>query len=87
VIRYAEVDDTTWPVDYSDDNEDSAQWTLRYGGAEQREKHRMAVASVLAAYAYLLDPGVTMKDATAALRRARRAQLSVIDAVREADKR
>lgn len=67
------VEDTTWPVDVMTDNEDAAQWVQRYGTPERVVEQRMSVASVLAAYAHLTDPNLTLTDATAALRRAREA--------------
>ena len=80
MIHYGTVDDTTWPIDWSTDDEDSAQWTLRYGTPERREDQRYSVASVLAAYGHLLDPGLSMKEATMALRRARRVSADIWEA-------
>ena len=73
MIRNVIVEDTTWPVDVSTDDEDAAQWILRYGSPERREAQRMSVASILSAYADLTDPRRSMADATAMLRRARKA--------------
>ena len=47
MIRNVIVEDTTWPVDVSTDDEDAAQWILRYGSPERREAQRMSVASIL----------------------------------------
>ena len=73
MIRYIQLGETTWPIDRSDEDEDTAQWVLRYGSTERREAHRLAVASILSSYAYLIDPNRSLKDATASLRRARQA--------------
>jgi hypothetical protein len=73
VIRHIVVSETSWPIDWSDESEDTAQWALRYGSTERREAQRMSVASILNSYACLIDPKRPMEDATAALRRARRA--------------
>lgn len=75
MIRYVQIDDTTWPVDVGTDEEDSAEWVQRYGTTERREEQRLSVASVLAAYKDMTHPGRSLKDATAMLRRARRAVL------------
>jgi hypothetical protein len=77
VIRFTHVDDTVWPIDWSSEDEDSAQWVLRYGNLERREAQRLGVASILCAYATLLDPDLFMKTATEMLRRGRRAMTSV----------
>lgn len=77
MIRHVVVEDTVWPVDYSSDDEDAAQWVLRYGTTERRESQRLSVASILSAYAHLTDPELSLKGATAALRRARQAASDV----------
>lgn len=71
MIRHVVVEDTTWPVDVSTEDEDAAEWVLRYGNTERREEQRMSVASILSAYSDLTDPHRSLKDATAMLRRAR----------------
>lgn len=73
MIHHAQVDDTTWPVDYETELEDLAEWILRYGTTQRREDQRMSVASVLAAYRDLTDPRIPLKEAIARLRLARRA--------------
>ena len=73
MIRYTRVGETSWPIDWSDEDEDTSQWALRYGSTERREAQRLSVASVLSSYAHLIDPNRSMKDATASLRRARQA--------------
>ena len=78
MIRHVVVEDTTWPVDVSTDDEDAAQWVLRYGNTARREEQRMSVASILSAYADITDPRRSLKDATAMLRRARKAQANGI---------
>jgi hypothetical protein len=70
MIRYVTVDHTIWPVDVETEDEDSAQWVLRYSG---RQLSRMALASVLSAYAALCDPAISQRDAIEKLKRARRA--------------
>jgi hypothetical protein len=78
-VRYVEIEDTLWPVDACDwDGSASAEWVLRYGTPEDRERQRLSVASVLSAYEYLTDPNRSMKDATASLRRARKATLEAL---------
>lgn len=72
MIHYIHVDETVWPVDVSNELEDSAQWTLRYGAHVHITDHRYSIASVLAAYASLLDPDRTTEDAIAMLRRVRK---------------
>ncbi len=74
MIRNITVDDTSWPVDVSTDDEDSAEWTLRYGTPERREEQRLSVASVLSAYEHLTDPSRSLKEVTDALRRVRTAR-------------
>jgi hypothetical protein len=74
VIHYFPAGDTSWPVDVGTEDEDSAEWVLRYGTPERREAQRMAVASILSAYADLTGPHRSMKDATALLRHAREAR-------------
>jgi hypothetical protein len=76
VITHVDVDETVWPVDVSSDDEDSAQWVQRYGTPERIVEQRYSVASVLGAYSHLCDPRMTLKDATAALRRARKAHVN-----------
>jgi hypothetical protein len=76
VIHYHRIDDTTWPVDWSSDQEDSAEWVLRYGTTERREAQRMSVASILSAYSHLVDPTLSSKGAQSALRRARKAAIT-----------
>jgi hypothetical protein len=73
VIRWVRVEDTTWPVDVATDDEDAAQWVQRYGTPERVVEQRMSVASVLSAYAHLTDSTLTMRQAEAALHRARTA--------------
>ncbi len=80
-IKSIKVEDTTWPVDIGTDDEVSAEWVLRYGTTERREAQRLSVASVLGAYEYLVDPNRSMKDATASLRRARKASKQVFDSL------
>ena len=77
MIHYSFADDTMWPIDWSDNDEDSAQWVLRYGTPERREAQRLSVASVLNSYAHLLDLDLSLEDATASLRRARAAATKV----------
>lgn len=72
-IKSIKVEDTLWPVDVATEDEDSAEWILRYGITERREDQRLSVASILSAYEYLIDPNRTLKDATESLRRARKA--------------
>ena len=76
MIHHVVVDGTVWPVDVSTDDEDSAEWTLRYGAPEAIIRQRMSIASVLNAYKNVTSTPRTMKDATAMLRRARRAGLN-----------
>jgi len=71
VIRYTQVECTTWPVDLHSDDEDSAQWVQRYGSIDRVVEQRRSVASVLSAYSDMTDPNRSLKDATAMLRRAR----------------
>lgn len=73
MIRYFRVDDTTWPVDVSTEDEESAEWVQRYGTPERREEQRMAVASILSAYETLTNSQQTQKDARAKLGRAMKA--------------
>ena len=70
MIHHVVVEDTTWPVDLSSDDEDSAEWVLRYGTPERREAQRMSVASIVSAYKDMTDPRRSLKDCTAMLRRA-----------------
>jgi hypothetical protein len=65
-IHYREVENTVWPV-----NVRGIEWELRYGA---KGNHKLVAASVVAAYAALIDPTLSEKDAIAKLRRARRAQ-------------
>lgn len=71
-MRWAKVDDTTWPID-DDDNDESVQWIMRYGTDYERKRVSLAAASVMAAYAALIDPTIPQTDAVAKLKRARRA--------------
>ena len=73
MIHHVVVEDTTWPVDLSSDDEDSAEWVLRYGTPERREAQRMSVASIVSAYKDMTDPRRSLKDGTAMLRRSRTA--------------
>lgn len=66
-VAYVAVEGCACPVP------DGAEWTLRYGTTEAREAQRYSVASIVAAYAHLLDPNVTQTDALASLKRLRRA--------------
>lgn len=70
-VRYARVEDTTWPVPLG------AGWVQRYGTPDAIVEQRLTVASIIQAYSHLLDPALSMRDATAALRRARRAAREV----------
>lgn len=55
-MRYVKVEDTTWPVDFIDDDTYGAEHALRYGTTYMREEQRLSVASILSAYEYLTDP-------------------------------
>ena len=65
-VQYGIADGTTWPKPcrYS-------EWNLRH--SNQPPTNRLHIASVLAAYAFLVDPERTQKDAIESLKRARRA--------------
>lgn len=77
MIHHVTIEDTTWPVDVETDEENSAQWTLRYGGPEFRDQQRLSVASVLSAYEHLTNPRRSLEDVLASLRLARKARLVV----------
>jgi hypothetical protein len=81
MIYFEVIEDTTWPVDIGTGDESSAEWTLRYGSPEYRENQRLSIASVLSAYQSLTDPSQSLKDATAKLRRARKAHANALAAV------
>jgi hypothetical protein len=66
-VAYVAVEGCACPVP------DGAEWTLRYGTPEAREAQRYGVASIVSAYAHLLDPSVTQGAALATLKRLRRA--------------
>lgn len=68
--RYQVVEDTTWPVDIGGE----IQWQLRYHETGELREIRLVAASILSAYSHLTDPNLSLKDATAALRRARQAR-------------
>lgn len=61
---FRRVDGTTWPL------VGETGWQLRYA---PDAVNRLHAASIVSAYAHLTDPGITQKDAIAALRRARQA--------------
>lgn len=56
---------TTWPVNFGE-----VSWSLRYARATD---HPMLAATVMDAYAALVDPTISQRDAFAKLKRARRA--------------
>mgnify|MGYP001408441223 CR=1 FL=1 len=60
--RYGRVDGTTWPIP------GDTEWHLRYG-----PHPNMHAASIAAAYAFLVDPSRSQKDAIESLKRARKA--------------
>ena len=61
-------DGTAWPV-----NVGGIEWKLRYAPGQLTREDQLVAASVLAAWSALTDPHCTHGDATAALRRARKA--------------
>lgn len=69
---------TTWPVDVHDDDEDSVQWKLRYGDCLEPIIYRMSAASVMSAYAALIDPSVSQATAIDKLKRARRVAAALL---------
>lgn len=69
-VHYVATEGATVPIPVN------VEWTLRYGTTEAREAARLSAASVVAAYAHLLDPNMGAADAIASLRRARRAVLA-----------
>ena len=71
-----ELSGTTWPVDVSSEAEDSTQWILRYAPGRNETTFATA-ASVLSAYAALIDPSRTQGEAVEMLKRARRCAASV----------
>jgi hypothetical protein len=73
MIHYIPVDNTLWPIDHGSEFEDSAEWVLRFGTEKRREDMRMSVASILSAYADLVDPARSQEDAQEMLKRARKA--------------
>ena len=81
MIYFEVVEDTVWPVDIGTADEDSAEWTLRYGSSGYRENQRLSIASILRAYQSLTDPNQSLKDATAQLRRARKAHANALAVV------
>jgi hypothetical protein len=68
--RYVRVDETTWPIDRETPSVPSMEWLLRYGDPMP---HRLFIASIVHAYNHLLDPDISLADATRSLRRARKA--------------
>lgn len=67
VRTYGHADGTTWPVPAD------TEWHLRYGVLASYREFRLHAASIVAAYAHLVDPDITEKDAIESLKRARRA--------------
>lgn len=72
---YVNLEGTVHPIDVPEDDGDSVQWILRY--APDRFDRHLFAASILAAYAALLDPNITQGDAIAKLKRARKARAQV----------
>lgn len=59
-------DNTSWPIDA----DGQVEWTLRYGSAQPVA---LSAASVLRAYAHLLDPAVPTETAVQKVRMLKRA--------------
>lgn len=67
--RFQVVDDTCWTIDV----EGELQWILRYGWLLELTPNRYVVASMLAAYADIINNDQPLKDSIAKLRLARQA--------------
>ena len=72
--RYVTVEETVWPVDCCEPDDDSVQWKLRYAPQHLTPGDFMLAASILSAYGSLTDPHLTMREAEKMLRRARTAR-------------
>lgn len=64
-----------WPFDVTDDsNDDRLGWRLRHAPQHVSVAEMLSAAAILDAYRALVDPDISMKDATDFLRRARAAR-------------
>ena len=75
-VTYVHVEDTVWPSVHHDQTANGCEWVLRYGTIDARERQRLSVASVVAAYATLTNPWCSQAEAIRALKRARAAALN-----------
>lgn len=74
MIRYKhdEASGTSWPVDVETDTEASIEWLMRYANSDMVVDARFQAASLISAYAALIDPTTTQAEAIEKLKRARR---------------
>ena len=76
-VKWAQIEDTTWPVDIETDDEAADQWRLRYNNGQVSREVMLSAASVMSAYGALVDPSITQTEAIAKLKRARAAAESL----------